>query len=255
MRSKWRSKAEKSTDERNTSVGEGINDNSLQLSISDRLVYSGDVLANGLVVPTRHADQAIDADVVESLEVLLSVHLDLQVGPDVLVQGPRLLEVLARWGGSVSTVKERLRDLIVEGGQSTREGVAEFGDVADSQRQWWGGQEVVNEWCGASLSDVLHPIRTVHGSRFVERVHDSLEQLSVKDWSPKVSQKLFLKDLRNPDRELGLQGAEVERLAQDIQITRHQNCKRVKSVDRRSARDQGQRIDCLIVHLGALDVC
>ena len=29
-------------------------------------------------------------------------------------------------------------------------------------------------------------------------------------------------------------------LAQDVQITGHQNCKRVKSIDRRSARNQSQ---------------
>ena len=101
---------------------------------------------------------------VESLKVLLAVHLDLQLSPDVLVHGPRLLEVLARWGGSVSTLKERLRQLVVEGGKSVGEGGTELGDGGDSQGQWRGGQEVVDERCGASLSDLLHPISTVHGS-------------------------------------------------------------------------------------------
>ena len=148
---------------------------------------------------------------VESLKVFLAVHLDLQLSSDVLVHGPRLLEVLARWGGSVSTLKERLRQLVVEGGKSAGEGGTELGDGGDSQGQWWGGQEVVDERCGASLGDLLHPISTVHGSRFVERGHDGLEQLPVNERGAEVGHELLLEDFRNPNREFGLQSAEVER--------------------------------------------
>ena len=177
---------------RNASVGEGIDDNSLKLSVSDGLVNSGDVLADCLVVPTGHAD------VVKSLEVLLAVHLDFQLGPDILVHGPPLLEVLARWGGSVSTLKERLRQLVVEGGESAGEGGAELRDVGNSQGQWRGGREVVDERRGASLGDFLHPISTIHGSRFVERVHNGLEQLPVNERGTEVGHQLLLKDFRDP---------------------------------------------------------
>jgi len=138
-------------------------------------------LADGLVIPTGHSDQAVNTDVVESLKVLLAVHLDLQLHPDELVHGPRLFEVLARWGRTVNAIKERLRELVVESGQAVGEGSTESGDVRDACGQGWGGQQVVEEWCDAGLGDLGHPISAVHGSRFVECSHDGAEQLRVDD--------------------------------------------------------------------------
>ena len=192
-------------------VGKGINDNALELPVSDRLVDLGDVLTDGTVVSTGHANQAVDANIVESLEVLLSVHLDLQLGPDVLVQTPGLLEVLARWGGAVSAVEEGLVDLSVESGQASSEGSAEVRDAGDGQSHGWGGQEVIDEWRGASLSDRLHPVRAVHAGRVIELVDDGLEQLGVDDRRTEVGHEFLLQDFRDPDREFGLQSAEVER--------------------------------------------
>jgi len=181
------------------------------VSVSNGLVDPGDILADGLVIPTRHADHVVNTDVVEPLEVLLAVHLDFQLYPDELVHSPRLLEVLAGWGGSMSTVEEFPCKLGVEGGQAAGEGGTESGDTGDGCSQWWDGQEVVDEWNGASLGDALHPINAIHGSGFVKCTHDGLEQLRVEDRGAEVRNQFLVEDLSDPYREFGLQGAEIER--------------------------------------------
>ena len=116
----------------NTSVGKGINDGSLKLSVSNGLVDSGNVLANSPVIPTCHTDHAINADLVEPLKVLPAMHLDFQLDPDEFVHLPRLFEVFARGSRSVSAIEERLRELSVESGQAVGEGGAESGDTGDT---------------------------------------------------------------------------------------------------------------------------
>ena len=148
---------------------------------------------------------------IEPLKVLLAVHLDLQLGPDVLVHRPRPVEVLARRGRSASTIEERFRELAVESGHATREGGAESRNVGDGRGQRWGGQEVVNERGSASLSNFLHPICAVHGSGLIERSDDGPEQLGIDDRSTKVSDELIFEDFREPHGELRLQSAKVER--------------------------------------------
>ena len=191
-------------------MGEGINDGTLQLPVPDGLVDPGDILTDGLVVPTGHTDHAVDANVVESLEVLLAVHLDLQLHPDILVHGPRLLEVFARWGGPTSTVEERLRKLGIVGSQTRGEGGTESRDAGNGCGQGWDGQEVINEWNGAGLGNGLHPIDTVHRSGFVKCGHNGLEQLRIDDRCAKVGEELLVEDLSDPYRKFGLHGAEVE---------------------------------------------
>ena len=174
------------------------------MSVPNGLIDPGDILADSLVIPTRHADQVVDTDVVEPLEVLLAMHLDFQIYPDELVHGPRLLEVLARWGGAMGTIEELPCELGVEVGQAAGEGGAEGGNTGDGCSQWRDGQEVVDEWDGASLSDALHPVSAVHGGGFVECTHNGLEQLRIEDRGAKVRNELFVENFSDPYRELGL---------------------------------------------------
>lgn len=148
---------------------------------------------------------------IESLKVLLAVHLDLQLCSDVLVNDPGPLEVLARWGRPVSTIEELLRELTVESGQAAREGGAESRNVGDRRGQGWGGQKVVNERSGAGLGSILHPVCAVHGSGFIQRGHDRPEQLRIDDRNAKVRDEFLFEDFREPYGELRLQSAEVER--------------------------------------------
>jgi len=138
------------------------------------------------------------------------VHLDLQLDPDEFVHLPRLREVFARGCGAVGTIKERLGELSVEGDQPVGKGCTETGDVGDMCGRGRSGQQVVNEWSGADLGNVLHPVGTVHGSGFVERSHDGLQQLQVDDRCAKVRHEFFFEDLREPRREFRLQGAEIQ---------------------------------------------
>jgi hypothetical protein len=195
----------------NTSVGKGINDGSLELSVSNGLVDSGDILADGLVIPTGHADQTVNTDVVELLKVLLAVHLDLQLDPDEFVHLPRLREVVARRCGSMGAIEERLGELSVESGQPAGKGFAESGDAGDICGQGWGGQQMVNEWSGAGLGGVLHPVSAIHGGSFIKCGHDGTQQLQVDDRCTKVRHEFFFEDLREPRREFRLQGAEIHR--------------------------------------------
>lgn len=167
-------------------------------------------MANGLVISAGHTDQVVNTDVFESLKVLLAVHLDLQLDPDEFVQLPRLREVFACGCGTVGTIEERLGQLSVEGDQPVGKGRAESGDVGYMCGRGRSGQQVVNERSGADLRNVLHPIGTVHGSGFVERSHDGLQQLQVDDRCAKVRHKFFFEDLCEPRREFRLQSAEIQ---------------------------------------------
>ena len=70
---------------------------------------------------------------------------------------------------------------------------------------------MVNERSGANLGNVLHPVCAVHGCGFIKGSHDCPEQLGVDDGSTKVCDEFLFEDFREPDRELRLQSAKVER--------------------------------------------
>ena len=192
-------------------VFKSINDDGLKLSVPDSLVDPGDVLTNGPVIATGHADHAVDANMIESLKVLLAVHLELQPDPDELVHGPRPLEVFASWGRSVGAIEEGLVELGIERYQTAREGGAERRDDGEGGGQGWSCQEVVDERSGASLGDAFHPICTVHAGGFVKRGDDGLKQFDVDDRSAKMSDEFLFKDFREPNRKLRVQSAKVER--------------------------------------------
>lgn len=109
---------EKKSSKASILVVKGLDDDTLKLPVSDRLVDPGDILTNGPVIPASHTGQAVDTNVIESLKVLLAVHLDLQTYPNELVHGSGPLEVLARWGRSTRIIEERLSELSMESGQA-----------------------------------------------------------------------------------------------------------------------------------------
>lgn len=210
-----------------------------------------DVLADRLLVDARA--------VLELVQVLAAVHVHAQRDADELVHGARAADVRARGRGALLAAEVLLAEARERGEHALRDRLAELDNLVERCEARALCAEVDERRRGGG-GDGAHAQGRVHGARGLERAADLARdereergEVGVREVGRVEARQLLAEDGVDLELELVLHRAEVERLAEDVEVACREQREHLERVDRRAGRDEGQRaaqmsiLDCMSV--------